>query len=244
MKSFLLAQEYKKADIAVITGKQAHHIRDVLRLKRGDTLQLFDGQGNLYQGRILATQPKQLKVEIEYVNKVLPKSTIKITLAQALPKKNKMDYIVEKATELGVSAIIPIQTERTIPKLDQLKQSARKLRWQRIAAEAAKQCGRLDIPQVKELSSWSEVLSALANYDFKLIACLSENTKGIKDILRTEKKGKKVAILIGPEGDFTKTEINKAQNAGFIPISLGSNVLKSDTAALACLSIINYELSQ
>jgi len=161
---------------------------------------------------------------------------------QALPKKNKMDYIVEKCTELGVDSVIPVQTIRTIVKLNKQRGALRRKRWQRIAREAAKQCGRTTIPQVANLVSWQGLLSSLGNFDLKLIFCLKEGLEGIKDILRGQSKPRKIAILIGPEGDFSPEEIQQAEDFGCIAVSLGKNVLKSDTASVCALSILNYEL--
>lgn len=253
MSKFYISPESIKGNIALITGKEAHHILDVMRLKRGARIEVFDGRGKLYQGKILDIQGKKVKAEIEYLRQQRQVSNLQIALVQALPKKNKMDYIVEKCTELGVDSIIPVQTIRTIVKLNKQRGALRRKRWQRIAREAAKQCGRTTIPQVANLVSWQGLLSSLGNFDLKLIFCLKEGLEGIKDILRAplekdsltgrgQSKPRKIAILIGPEGDFSPEEIQQAEDFGCIAVSLGKNVLKSDTACVCALSILNYEL--
>ena len=123
MSRFFIPQDCIKANTALVTGKEAHHILNVMRLKKGDSVQFFDGTGKLYQGKIFDTQTRELKLEIESVHQDSPLSNLEITLVQALPKKNKMDYIVEKSTELGIDVIVPLQTSRTIVKLDKTKQS-------------------------------------------------------------------------------------------------------------------------
>ncbi len=214
---------------------------DVIRLKRGERIQAFDGSGRLYQGKILDTAHRKVKLRIEHARKDTQRSDLKITLVQALPKKNKMDYIVEKCTELGVKAIIPTQTARTIVRIDKDKMSLRRLRWQRIAREAAKQCGRTTIPEVKDLTSWPDVLSCLDNFDLKLLPCLSAKTRKLKDVLRTKNRFRNIILFVGPEGDFTPEEIRQVCNSGCHPVSLGANVLKTDTAAVSVLAMVNYE---
>ena len=255
MSKFFVPPECIKGNIAIITGDQAHHILDVMRLKKGDRIRAFDGTGKLYEGKILDTWDKKVRLKVESMQETLPVSNLEITLVQALPKKNKMDYIIEKCTELGVDSIIPVQTARTIVKLDREKQTLRKMRWQRIAREAAKQCARTTIPRVANLTSWQNMLSALSGFDLKLTFCLSERTKNIKHVLRGLNKPrspaaqgrgkvKRIALFIGPEGDFTPEELRQAEDFGCITVSLGENVLKSDTAAVSALAMVNYELRQ
>jgi 16S rRNA (uracil1498-N3)-methyltransferase len=151
-----------------------------------------------------------------------------------------MDYIAEKATELGVSRIMPVTTERTIPEWNAAKKASIVERWRKIAMEAAKQCGRSDIPEVSRIMSIAEAVGGLGEYDLKLIAALNDKAIKLKDALKAG-AGKKIAIAIGPEGDFTSKETEDARSAGFEIISLGPRVLKSDTAGLALLSMITYE---
>lgn len=248
MSKFFVHPEHIKGDKAIITGQEAHHILDVMRLKKQDRITAFDGTGKLYEGKILDTTNKKVNVQIEHVVQDSQKTDLEITLAQGLPKKNKMDYIIEKCTELGIDLIMPTQTTRTIVKLDRVRFASRKLRWQKVAREAAKQCGRTTIPQVQGLSPWPTVLSALSDFDLKLLFSLvslvplGKQTQRLKDVLRTHNKAKRIILLIGPEGDFTPEEVRGALNAGCIAVSLGKNILKSDTAAISALAMINYEL--
>jgi 16S rRNA (uracil1498-N3)-methyltransferase len=242
MGRFFIPPESIKRNTATIMGPEAHHILHVLRLNEGDRIQAFDGTGKLYRGTILDIRNRRVKIHIEYMSDNREATDLEIVLVQALPKKNKMEYIIEKSTELGVSSVIPTSTARTIVKLDKNRQFVRKQRWQKIAQEAAKQCGRATIPQVKDLASWSEVLSFISKFDLRLLFSLTEKTQKLKHILRSQSDVKKAALLIGPEGDFTTSEIKQALKANCIAVSLGSNILKCDTAAFAALTIIKYEL--
>lgn len=243
MSSFFIPPKAIKGKIAVISGSEAHHILDVMRLKVDDTITAFDGSGKLYQGSIIAIDFKQVKLQIDNVISVKGSLKVQLALACALPKKHKMDYIVEKATELGIDVIIPVESARTIVRLDHEKKIKRKVRWQKIAKETAKQCARSTVPDIKPVSSFAQALRILSNFDLKLVFCLTSKTRPIKKILKTHKKPKRIAICIGPEGDFTPDEIANAHSAGCVLSSLGSNVLKVDTAAISALAMINYELS-
>ncbi|MFC1630952.1 16S rRNA (uracil(1498)-N(3))-methyltransferase [Candidatus Omnitrophota bacterium] len=240
MGQFFIPPESIQGNLASIRGDQAHHILDVMRLKTGDKIQAFDGSGKIYQGKITSCAQRTLKIKIEQVLDQPRTQEFRITLVQALLKKNKMDYVVEKATELGVEAIIPVATQRSIVKLDQKKQLSRKQRWQRIAVEAAKQCGRTTIPEVKEIISWPQVLAGLANFDLRLCFALHQAALPLQDVLDKKDQAKGIVVFIGPEGDFTHQEVEQAQAAGCIAVSLGRLVLKSDTAGICALAMINY----
>jgi len=250
MSRFYVPPENVKNNLIHVTGPEAHHIKDVMRLKESDSVVVFDGTGREYTGFIKETQPKKVIVEIVKTKKPFDSASglaqgrpAEITLAQAIPKKAKMDFIVEKATELGASAIMPILSERTVVRLDSDKSKSRCLRWQRIATQAAKQCGRQDIPEVAKLEKFYFALDKVPDYDIGLLACLSEETEMIREAI-SRFEGGKIILFIGPEGDFTPDEMTMAKNAKCRLITLGRLVLKSDTAAISALSVLNYELSQ
>jgi 16S rRNA (uracil1498-N3)-methyltransferase len=240
MPRFFVPKEFVKGNSIYITGKEAHHILDVMRLKVSDEVLIFDGSGKEYAGVVKAAGRKSLEVHVKSVREPLCGMSPSITLIQAIPKKDKMDYIVEKSTELGVFAIVPVTTERTIPEWSAAKRAAVVERWQKIAMEAAKQCGRPDIPNVSPIVSIGEAVGELEGYDLKLAAILSDRAIKLKDALRCG-LSKNVAVAIGPEGDFTMKEGEDFLKAGFKIVNLGPRVLKSNTAALAVLSMINYE---
>ena len=242
MSRFFVPKEAVKGNRIYITGDEAHHIIDVMRLNVPDKVVTFDGTGKEYAGFIRKTGRKSVEVEIVETRMPSQKAGARITLIQAIPKKEKMDYIVEKATELGAHSIIPVTTKRTIPDWDDTKKSANAERWRKIATEAAKQCGRRDIPLVDEVSEFISAVKGTGDHDLCLIAALSDKAVKLKDALAGFKGGS-LAIAVGPEGDFTPEEIKTALEARFKLVSLGSRVLKSDTAGLVMLAILNYEFS-
>ena len=242
MSRFYVPKECVRGNSIHINGKEAHHITDVMRLKALDKVVTFDGTGKEYIGFIKEVKAKSVTVEIVETKSPSGKESSKVTLIQAIPKRDKMDYIVEKSTELGVYSVIPVVTGRTIPDWDEAKKSAIVERWSKIAREASKQCGRSDIPAISQIRNFSDIASDAAGYDLALIAALDDNAVKLKNTLNPFGGGK-VAIAIGPEGDFTPDEIKLAKKSGFKLVNLGSRVLKSDTAGLFVLAILNYELT-
>lgn len=242
MSRFYIPPGSVKKNTIVISGKEACHILDVMRLKILDKVVTFDGTGREYVGFIKEVKGKTLIVDVQEVRTPSQKETPKISLIQAVPKKDKMDYIVEKATELGVSSIIPVITERTIPKWDAVKKAHQVKRWSAIAKEAAKQSGRVDIPNIDEVRDFHNLLRGLTDYGVCIMAALSDKAIPLRDALK-DFKGDNIAIAIGPEGDFTAREVEAALKIGFKIVSLGARVLKSDTAGVSVLSILNYELA-
>jgi len=240
MSRFYVRPEDIKGDIILVSREEAHHIVDVMRMDAGDDIVAFDGTGREYFGRILSVFKGSLKIKIEKINNVRKASRIFVTLAQALPKRAKMDFIVEKATELGADEIIPLVTERTIARLTKDKQPRKGEHWQEVAISASKQCGRADIPKVRPSSKFKDVLNEAKNYDIAMMACLNENTRPLKEVIANF-EGRKMLIMIGPEGDFSRKEIEAAASSGIKLVSLGRLVLRVDTAAIYLLSVLNYE---
>lgn len=242
MSRFYVSPESVKDGLITITGREAHHIIDVMRLAPGDEVVTFDGSGKEYLGVIRSFGGKSVVVEISKLREKPFPQTARITLIQAVPKKDKMDYVVEKASELGVGSIVPVMSGRCVPDWDGRKMAARVERWRKIAIASSKQCGRADIPEVADICGAAEAFRYAARCDIRLIATLSDKTIPLKSALSGFKRGA-ISVAIGPEGDFTPEEVEGAAGAGFIPVSLGPRVLKSDTAGLAAIAIINYETS-
>ena len=217
---------------------QLHHLRDVLRIKPLELVAIFDDSGNEYVTAVAEIGIAAAKLEIK--EKRSPKDLgVSLTVACAIPKKVKMDDIVDKLTQLGVECIIPLETERVIVRLDKEKKIARFERWEKIALSAAKQSQGSRLAVIKPISTLKEALLAANEFDLKLIPTLEGKRRSLKDIFSQEgKKIKKVMVLIGPEGDFTPQEIDQAMKAGFLPVSLGGRVLRVDTAAIAVASFI------
>ena len=242
MSRFYVNPHKIRGNIITIDGEEAHHMLDVMRLKKLDKVVAFDGTGNEYVGFIKDVKRKALTVEIIQARSLSSRDRSAVTLIQAIPKKDKMDYIVEKATELGAGSIIPVFTKRSVPDWDASKRSRHTARWRKIAREAAKQCGRSDVPDIKDIKEFSDIIKEISDYDMALMAALSDGSTSLKECLAGFGGGK-VAIAIGPEGDFTPKEVEDAKASGFKLVNLGKRVLKSDTAGLAVLAVLNYEFS-
>ena len=221
----------------VLAADEAHHCRQVLRLSAGDPVTIFDGRGQTAQCAITAITNHAARLKILSQTSA-PALRCRITLAQAVPKKS-MDLIVQKATELGVAAIVPVVSERTIVRLDE---NAPKLdRWREIALESCKQCGNNWLPSILPPRAAQELFANPGPFDLKLIASLQPGAQPLPQLLPARMPAS-VLVLIGPEGDFTPAEISAAQAAGCQPLSLGSLVLRAETAAIYALSILHYEL--
>jgi len=217
---------------------QLHHLRDVLRVKPLELVGVFDDPGNEYIAVVTEIGPDAAKLEIKE-RRPASDPGLKITVACAIPKKVKMDDIVDKLTQLGVERIIPLQTERVIVRLDKQKKLERLSRWQKIALSASKQSQRSRLPNIDPVTEFKDAVLAAGGFDLKLIPTLEGRRKSLKDIF-SGSSGKigSVMLLIGPEGDFTPGEVALAKEAGFLPVSLGLQVLRVDTAAIAVVSFI------
>lgn len=243
MPRFFAPKENVKGNLIYIDGQEARHILNVMRLRENDKVIVFDGTGKEYTGFIKQTKPKSLTVEIISTRAPKVDTLPEITLAQAILKKEKMDYVIEKATELGVHGIIPLVSERTIVRFESDKAIDKLTRWKKIAIEAAKQCGRCDVPEIKDVQKFYNAIDNINNFDLALMGCLSEDTIAFKEAVSDFKTGK-IIVFIGPEGDFTPDEILMAKDTSCKFISLGKRILKSDTAGLFVLSVLNYEFSR
>lgn len=242
MSRFYVSPESVKGSKIYVGREESHHIIDVMRLKQGDPITVFNGTGKEYEGKIYSIKDKRVIVDVSKTKIVDKKRSIKFSLAQSIPKKEKMDLIIQKATELGVDEIYPIESSRTIVKTKGKRQHKIE-RWQKIAIEASKQCGRIELPRVREVTNLHNILEDITRYDLAIMPCLSEKSISFKSALRNINRPDKILVIIGPEGGFTFDEIKRASNKGAVLVSLGNLVLKSDTAAITTFSILNYELT-
>lgn len=224
--------------IILSDASQLHHLRDVLRINPKEKVAIFDRLGNEYLA--LVTEVGLNTVRLEIKEKRPPNElNIEITVACAIPKKVKMDDIIDKLTQLGVACIIPLQTERVIVKLDKQKKLQRFQRWEKIALSAVKQSQRSKCVVIEPVTDFKEAIANVRDFDLKLIPTLETERRTLKSIFnQTPGEFKKIMVLIGPEGDFTAEEIALAKAAGFLPVSLGQQVLRVDTAAIAVVSFI------
>lgn len=218
------------------------YLKQVLRLEQGSHVKVFDGFGHEFEAVIHSFPVNGVILELGKEIKTAARE-IKITLAQALPKANKMDTIVRAAAELGSDVIIPFTAARSVSHLSAEKGSLKVLRWQKITREAARVSRSVQVTEVHEVTSFENMLDWAAPEALKMIFWEEEDLKSIKDVFsdQSTKKTKDIFIIVGPEGGLTREEISRARGKGFISVSLGKQILKVETAAPAILSIIQYE---
>jgi 16S rRNA (uracil1498-N3)-methyltransferase len=223
-----------------IEGNEVRHIRRVLRLKAGDEIIVFNGSVKEYNGTIVEEDPSSVVIRIQNIFPSPKESPLEITLAQSLLKGEKMDYLIQKVTELGIKEIIPFFSSRSVPLLDKSKKLKRLHRWERIAIEASKQCGRGMIPKIELFKDYSEMLETSSPDFLRLILWEGEGVR-LKEVLEGSKEKTKIFFIVGPEGGLSHEEVTDAKGKGFIPITLGRRILRSETASLCLLSILQYE---
>jgi len=221
--------------------KQLHHLRRVLRLKAGDRVCCFDGQGAEYAGTISHLTQAQMTVRLDQRLAAGARGRI-VWLAPGLIKSPRFDWLIQKATELGVSRLSPIVTERTVIRLTDTQGRQKRERWRRLAEAASKQCGRADVPSIDPPQSFHALLPLLGRVPLVLIPTLEVAARPFRDMLEGSRAAGDVAVLIGPEGDFSPAEVAAAVKTGAQPVSLGRLTLRSETAALACLAILSCTL--
>lgn len=228
----------------IIYGSDVNHIKNVLRMKPGEELSVSNGQdGREYRCGILSLEEDRVSCELRFIKEDSVELSSRVYLFQALPKADKMEFIIQKAVELGAYQIIPVAAKRCVVKLDDKKASAKIARWQGIADSAAKQSKRAVIPEVTRVSTLSEALQKASRMDIRLIPYeLAEDASRTRAVIERLKAGQDVAVFIGPEGGFEESEIALAMEHGVEPVTLGKRILRTETAGLAVLSWLLYAL--
>jgi len=241
MPRFYVPEPQIEAGTMRVTGEEVRHIRKVLRLRTGDRISVFDGSSKEYEGTIVEEGPSSVLIRIEDTLSPQRESPLEITLAQSLLKSEKMDYVIQKATELGVREMIPFLSSRSIPLLDKSKASRRHHRWERICVEASKQCGRGVLPKIAPLLDYCVMVQSACGNTLRLILWEKEG-RGLKEVLKGSEEKRNIFFIVGPEGGFSEEEVQYAKERGFIPATLGRRILRAETASLCLLSILQYEL--
>lgn len=240
MKRFFISPDKIKEGKAYFSREEAHHIINVVRIKPGEKIFFFDGTGREYCGITGLDGKGALFADITGERSPGEFKLPKITLSQAIIKKDKMDFIVQKATELNVDTIIPLISERCNVKKDNDALDRYVSRWRKIAVEASKQCGRSDIPQIPEPRNFLDVVKdASKNYALSLLATLSGERLTLKEVA-SKNAPSSIVVFVGPEGDFSEGEIEVAQDFGLRPVNICSTVLRSETASIFILSVLNF----
>ncbi len=243
MQKFFVKNNQIEENIINIIEEDVNHIINVLRLKREDEIQICNQEtAKNYIAKIVQYDKEKVvcKIEREIKSEVEPK--VNVTLYQGLPKADKMELIIQKTTEIGIKRIIPVSMERSIVKLNE-KDSKKKIqRWQKIAEVAAKQSKRDKIPQIEDVINISKIYSNINEYDIFIVAYENEKQIKLKEILKKYNSAKNIAVLIGPEGGIEEKEIEKLKQSGATTVSLGSTILRTETAPIVITSNILYEL--
>lgn len=246
MQHFFVTPGQVKEQEIIITGTDVNHIRNVLRMKIGEKLEISDGNNKKYLCEICNISSETVVADILEEKCMDSESSCRIVLFQGLPKSDKMDWIVQKSVELGVSEVVPVTTRRAVVKLDEKKGKKKQERWQAIAESAAKQAGRGIIPKVKPVSDLHEALAYARTLDHILIPYeLAEGMDETRRQFDSLRKGDSIAIFIGPEGGFDIEEVQSAvELAGAVPVSLGKRILRTETAGLFVLSVLSYLMEE
>lgn len=231
-----------RADEMVLGQEETHHLHTVLRAKRQSRVTLFDGQGRSAEAEIVSLDRREARLRVlqQFVH---PRPPVDLLLVQGIPREQKMDLVIQKATELGVSRILPVQTDHAVVRVREDNEASKLDRWQKIALNAAKQCGAEWLPGVAPVQGLEACLAALPHVDLFLHASLDPDARPLREVLQQARATapRVIAALVGPEGDLSARERALARNAGARAVSLGSSVLRSETAALFVLSVLVYE---
>ncbi len=243
MQHFFITPEQVQDNQIIVIGSDVNHMKNVLRMRVGEDVELNDGFGHKYIGEIQEFAEESVIVVVKECIENQAELQSKIYLYQGFPKADKMELIVQKAVELGVVEVIPVLTNRTIVKLDEKKKQKKIQRFQSIAESAAKQAARGIIPRIAEVKSFKEALEDAKTKDHILIPYeLATGMSDTRTIVEQIKSGESIAIFIGPEGGFERTEVDEAVKQGARPITLGKRILRTETAGLAILAVLMFQL--
>jgi 16S rRNA (uracil1498-N3)-methyltransferase len=247
MHRFYLPPDQCRDRVLLLDDRESHHALHVLRLQPGDRAVVLDGAGAELSCEVAKTSRREVSLNV-LERKNIPPQPFHITLLQAIPRGKILESIIQKATELGATRIVPLLSERVSFRLESAEDASRKRsKWQQVAVEAIKQCGSAWLPQVELPVTPADFLTRKEPFDLPLVAALSPGANHARKFFQEfeqahQRKPVSVSIWIGPEGDLTPHELETIQASGARPITLGPLVLRSETAAVYCLSILNHEL--
>ena len=241
MRYFYIEPAALKKPNIVIEGSEVRHIKNVLRLKPGDTIRLFDGQGFEYEAAIQRVLTHRVEIRITHKFPATKESPVQIAVAQALIKEKKMDRLLRHLCELGITHWVPFISERSVPKPGAHRLSARVERWEKILKESCKQCQRARLPEIIKMISFEELLQYGQSFDLKIV--FYENVSATLHSLMSpasQPAPEKILLILGPEGGFSDQEIDKVKAAGFVMAGLGPRILRAETATMAACALIQH----
>ncbi|MGA2863129.1 MAG: RsmE family RNA methyltransferase [Verrucomicrobiota bacterium] len=247
MHRFYLPPEQCQQEALFLTGREAHHALEVLRVRRGERVKVLNGAGLELRCEVQESEPDKVKLAV-VERRAVAAPPCQITLLQALPKGKIIESIIQKATELGAFRIVPLLSERVVTRLGEREAVRKAGKWRWVAIEAIKQCGSAWLPKVEAALTPQAFLARREQFDLPLLACLGPESRPLREYLgafgaRHGRPPQTACVWVGPEGDFTPAETDAIKAAGGLPLTLGPLVLRTATAATYCLSILHYELA-
>jgi 16S rRNA (uracil1498-N3)-methyltransferase len=241
--NFYTSPENIGKEILIIEGEEAKHILSVLRNEVGDVISVVDGCSTRYN--VLIEKASKSSIQGKILSRIRKENepACQVTLAQAVCRQERMDFLIEKATEIGVFSVIPILTQRGLVKISGASKGKTKInRWRRLAIAAMKQSLRTVLPEIQSIIKFKELLPRIRSFDLCLIASLEKDAKSIRECAELKRKAKRVLLIVGPEAGFTQEELSHAKAQGAIPISLGARRLRAETAGMVFLSLVFHQL--
>lgn len=240
MHRFFVDSSLKNDNHVVITGDDVTHISKVLRLRHNDEITVCDPDGIDCLCRIEMVEKDSVTAQIVSRVPSLTEPPVKITLFQGVPKGDKLDTVVQKCVELGAMRVVPVAMKRSVAIIKDKEKKQQRL--QKIALEAAKQCNRAIVPQIDAVMTFDEAIGCSSDFDLKLLPYEAEKSTGMKEALKGSADAKNICIFIGPEGGFDESEVEKARSSGFETVSMGPRIMRTETAPLAAITAVMYEL--
>ena len=243
MHTFYVPPSQIQSHIATITDSEHHHLRNVLRTTPGETIRIIDGQGNVYTAEVLGTNTNRSLSEARILtHEFYAKPPFSLTLFQSLPKNDKMELILQKTTELGITQIVPMHSEHALQKPSQNRCE----RWHRVVVSATKQCKSAWLPELCSPQMFEASLAQLEKFSLRLLFISPKHSGGaqtqhIKIVLRRVPAPTTIALFVGPEGGFSDQEVTSLVDSGCVPVTLGTNTLRTETAAIAAVAVVAYE---
>ena len=241
MHRFFISPDYIAPEDIVFPPEQARQIRVVLRMTVGDSILVLDNTGMMYEAELTAVTRDNVVGKITSRQPASGEPSIELTLFQSFLKRDKFEMVLQKGTEVGVSSFVPVVTKRTLVQSTEMKANKRK-RWETILAEAAEQSQRGRIPKLETAVSFKTLLTQLANYDVVLVMWEGKDGLSLKSAIQNNENAQKIAVLIGPEGGWTDAEIEQLKENDVHIITLGSRILRTETAAIVASALVLHEL--
>jgi 16S rRNA (uracil1498-N3)-methyltransferase len=241
MRRFFVRPEDVEGRKLRLRGDEANHLARVLRLGPGAQVVVFDGQGHEHVAMVERIEPDGVVCRILCDTKAQTTGAISITLGQGLPKADKFAWVIQKTTELGVSEIVPLLTERVIPHVSQDRITAKLGRWEKLAREACKQSGGATVPHLWPPTTLGTFFTSCQSAGLKLVLWEGEHTRALRTVLAASEPVAWVAVVVGPEGGLTAQEVARGEAYGFLPVGLGRRILRTETAGLIAVALLQYQ---